>query len=967
MAGIFISYRRKDSAGHAGRLYDHLVKQFGRDRVFLDMETIPAGANFEHEIEHGIGAASIVLVVLGSKWYEVTAERTKLHEADPRNIDYVAEEIEYALRRDDIRVIPALVQGATMPSRDGLPEAVLPMLKRNAVQIPDDFFNQKIDGLVESIRSSVGGVPPPGDRTVIGQVVVDHGKAQVHVNIGPEKGVVIKAIPPEDAVVAGPRRRPVHVVPSTREKLIATPEVEAIRLKARAGAAAQIYGERGSGKTAVMLAAANGIAGFPDGVVFVSGAAKTTADVNQECFEAFYEGGPMYMPAPSRLEALMRPVQAALFVDDVEGGRKAVKQLSGHKPGCAVVVSSRGRLLRGDGCIAVGPLADAQAIALLAGEFDATLLPTGWEDDARAVCRAARNHPRTIYALAAVAHSRGLDLRGLRAALDQAGSAEELRNESLGSVPPEDRNILETLARVGAPVTGELATAIAECDDAVPRLGDLVHRGIAVHQEDGYELDAPAAEVKMADGTERARVSAMLGSLKQWARAKAEEPGYILEARCAVFALIGLGVKHELWMETFHAVRAVEAAFGAGKRWGSWEALLRIALAAARKMRDRNAEAWALHQLGSLVGAAGRTREGKKLLGAAIEIRRSLCDADEDLRLSCHNLGQLHVLEPMIGTESHGVEPRRALRIAAIAAGVVTSVGLLSWGVLRYGNSSPNPNAREKTRVAERREKTTNNTERRDRTDTVVVPPVVPVASRAKLQITPEPVRFESGPQEKQITMTNRSDAAMTLSLRLVGNTRSGFSYRAPSQCDGPLGAGESCSLSLAFRPQWQGDHAALLRVENTRTGEEWGVYAWGHSNAGDKLPEGGVTPRPDRVNFKIAQTKPPEQEESRDGSVRVIRWTTVLETQERAIQIENRSDAAVSVTARLNSAGAPSISLGGSPATCTVPPGVRRCFTVVYTPQGGDAPGQAELALRWTSADRAAGAGSAVIPIQLR
>ena len=40
MKGIFISYRREDTAGYAGRLYDRLAAHFGPDRVFMDVEGI---------------------------------------------------------------------------------------------------------------------------------------------------------------------------------------------------------------------------------------------------------------------------------------------------------------------------------------------------------------------------------------------------------------------------------------------------------------------------------------------------------------------------------------------------------------------------------------------------------------------------------------------------------------------------------------------------------------------------------------------------------------------------------------------------------------------------------------------------------------------------------------------------------------------------------------------------------------
>ena len=41
-------------AGHAGRLFDHLVAQLGRDHVFMDVETIAPGADFVVEIEGAI-------------------------------------------------------------------------------------------------------------------------------------------------------------------------------------------------------------------------------------------------------------------------------------------------------------------------------------------------------------------------------------------------------------------------------------------------------------------------------------------------------------------------------------------------------------------------------------------------------------------------------------------------------------------------------------------------------------------------------------------------------------------------------------------------------------------------------------------------------------------------------------------------------------------------------------------------
>jgi hypothetical protein len=45
-AKVFISYRRDDTAGHAGRVHDRLEREFGPDLLFMDVDAIPLGVNF---------------------------------------------------------------------------------------------------------------------------------------------------------------------------------------------------------------------------------------------------------------------------------------------------------------------------------------------------------------------------------------------------------------------------------------------------------------------------------------------------------------------------------------------------------------------------------------------------------------------------------------------------------------------------------------------------------------------------------------------------------------------------------------------------------------------------------------------------------------------------------------------------------------------------------------------------------
>jgi hypothetical protein len=54
LPGIFVSYRRSDSQGEAGRLFDDLAKHFGEQSVFMDVSAIEAGRDFRKAIEEGV-------------------------------------------------------------------------------------------------------------------------------------------------------------------------------------------------------------------------------------------------------------------------------------------------------------------------------------------------------------------------------------------------------------------------------------------------------------------------------------------------------------------------------------------------------------------------------------------------------------------------------------------------------------------------------------------------------------------------------------------------------------------------------------------------------------------------------------------------------------------------------------------------------------------------------------------------
>lgn len=179
MNRIVISYRRQDSADITGRIYDRLVHEFGRDNVFKDVDTIPAGVDFRDEIGKAVGQSAVFLAVIGDQWLAIIDEAGRRRIDNPN--DFVRVEVEAALQRD-IRLIPVLVRGATMPAYAVLPEPLRALTFRNAIPVRNDpDFHRDMDRLIKSIADivrpaiavgSVDGAKLMGNRKWISPMVL---------------------------------------------------------------------------------------------------------------------------------------------------------------------------------------------------------------------------------------------------------------------------------------------------------------------------------------------------------------------------------------------------------------------------------------------------------------------------------------------------------------------------------------------------------------------------------------------------------------------------------------------------------------------------------------------------------------------------------------------------------------------------------------------------------------------------
>ncbi|MET0214219.1 MAG: TIR domain-containing protein [Vicinamibacterales bacterium] len=162
MPGVFISYRRQDSAGHTGRLFDRLQARLGRGRVFMDVTGIDAGVDFVQTIERAVGSCDALLAVIGPDWLSCT-DANGQRRLDDRS-DFIRIEISAALERN-VRVIPVLIAGASLPPLQALPEDLKPLVRRQTVELRDSRWDADTNDLIATLEALLGADPDVAQAT----------------------------------------------------------------------------------------------------------------------------------------------------------------------------------------------------------------------------------------------------------------------------------------------------------------------------------------------------------------------------------------------------------------------------------------------------------------------------------------------------------------------------------------------------------------------------------------------------------------------------------------------------------------------------------------------------------------------------------------------------------------------------------------------------------------------------------
>jgi TIR domain len=161
---VFLSYRREDASGHAGRLYDLLAARYGAKSIFMDVDAIPLGSEFGETIRRAVASCDVLIAVIGRGWLDARDENGRRRLDDPD--DFVRHEIESALA-EGVVVVPAPVQGAGIPASDALPPSLSALSRRQGFELSDAGWQDDVSRLIRRLEAVAEEKPPeqaPEDR-----------------------------------------------------------------------------------------------------------------------------------------------------------------------------------------------------------------------------------------------------------------------------------------------------------------------------------------------------------------------------------------------------------------------------------------------------------------------------------------------------------------------------------------------------------------------------------------------------------------------------------------------------------------------------------------------------------------------------------------------------------------------------------------------------------------------------------
>ena len=460
--------------------------------------------------------------------------------------------------------------------------------------------------------------------SVAGQIVV--GRYLLHA--GGSCGGVVEETSGGISTHTRPRPTPILLPPGSARGLIDRQKELTNALSAvDAGLSIEVSGEAGVGKTAFLhqLAHHSGAAAFVDGVAYISARHQSSTDILQLVFEAFYESDQVCKPTLAEIRRALEDKQALILIDDVQLPHREMEVVLDVAPRSALALATRKRCLFGElRSLVLEGLPIHEAVILLERELGRSI--TVAERSAAAnLCASLGGHPLRMRQAASVIRDHGISIDVLARDITQGN----LIGELMAAADEKQRRLLLALAATtGVPIPVQHVSALAEVPDIDSALSVLVRRGLVVRGQSRYRLvDGVHDQLRRTEDL-KPWINRAITYFTAWAERYRRSPNTLLEECEALLRAQQDAVDAQRWGETLRLGRLLAPAVVVAARWGAWAIALDCCLVAAKAMKDRSAEAWTLHEMGTRALCLGESGTARGLLGQALKLRETMEDGD---------------------------------------------------------------------------------------------------------------------------------------------------------------------------------------------------------------------------------------------------------------------------------------------------------------------------------------------------
>lgn len=490
-----------------------------------------------------------------------------------------------------------------------------------------------LDGSVEPTDVPAGGPAGQGSDSLYSSPPAQILAGRYVIHAGPPFGGVL-----EEAARNGThiRARPTPILQRpglTRGLLDRRQELTDALAAVDAGLSIEVSGPPGVGKTAFLhqLAHHSGAAAFVDGVVYIDARHQSSSDILQLVFEAFFESDQVTKPTVAEIRRGLEDKQALILLDHVQLARKEMEQLLDVAPRSALAIATRERCLLGEvRSVPLEGLPVREAVMLLEREVGRPL-SVAERSTAADACTSIHGHPVRIRQVAALMRDRGIAID----VLHRDVLPDKLLTELMSARDDKQRRVLAALSILPLPV--QHIAGLAEMIDVEASLAALVRQGLVVRNESRHRLAHGVADQLRRTEDLKPWVNRAITYYTAWAERNRRNPGALLEESAALLRVQQCALETRRWGEVLRLGRLIEGPLIAGARWGAWAIALNRCLTAAKAMKDRSTEAWALHEIGTRAVCLGDAAMARTSLSHALKLRETL-DDDDAIAASRRNL-----------------------------------------------------------------------------------------------------------------------------------------------------------------------------------------------------------------------------------------------------------------------------------------------------------------------------------------